>query len=68
MTETHLSRCPTCAAYCCQSMITRDRGRHGRHPFVTHDCTCENGYVEVAGQAPDGLVVFDLSQPAEETT
>ena len=68
MTETRLTRCPTCAAFCCQSMIIRERGRHERHPFVTHDCTCDNGYVEVAGKAPDGLVVFDADQPTEEMT
>jgi hypothetical protein len=49
-------------------MIIRERGRHERHPFVTHDCTCDNGYVEVAGKAPDGLVVFDADQPTEEMT
>ena len=59
MIETRLTRCPTCAAFCCQSMITHDRGRHERHPFVTHACTCENGYVEVKVEGdPDALVVF----------
>ena len=68
MTETHLTRCPTCAAFCCQSMFNGDRGRHERHPFVTHNCTCDNGYVEVAGKAPDGLVVFGHTAPIEEKT
>jgi hypothetical protein len=49
-------------------MFNGDRGRHERHPFVTHNCTCDNGYVEVAGKAPDGLVVFGHTAPIEEKT